>query len=879
MTDEYGLVLSLTADGMDGAARTRALRTFAYEFGWVPSDTLEEPALAEYTNGHLIVEHGLETSAVISFLRSPFRFSDLGTAERKRLFSLSYNNLVDWHIQVEPDTVTFVYNRTEQPTIIDTHRLSRERYEHLRSTAFEKITERRPTSNLPALDDALIKTISIWKRVLSAELGYAVSNETLSALFNAIIFARAAEDHARFRGRVDGLGPAGSQALLSHWFRGIVANVGELLVNVLTQFVHGEIPSTLLNRDRLREFDGLDRLTVASLLTDFYRNKYASYYDYDFSIISKHALSRIYESYVSILRLEDSPQASLFPELPVEERDRAFGSVYTPQYVARFFGRYLRERTPPAQFRTLKSCDPACGSGIFLRTMLEMQSEPVGGAFDPGLITRAFSGVLGVDVDENAAYATRLSLALLHLVLTDRLPEEIDITSEEAIQYFTAHPEFESCYDAVFANPPFVAVEGQTPEMRQLIANFLGEYGRGRIDMSVPFLMIALRLLKPGGFGCFVLPHSFLLSHNAAPIRALLAESAIIHCVADLSAVRVFGDVGSYVVLLVFQKHGGMNVGLPPATVVKCQEFPGQALQDAVEDRLVENQFYSVYKVEQDAFKAGEWVLLPPHEAQLRRKFRSLRKLSDFLVLRQGVITGADDVFLRDSVAIPAEERSIYLPLLRDREMIPYVVPPSSGMVVFYPFVDGGKITPDQLRGDFPETWKYLEGHQDRLKSRGSLVRYGKQWWEPMWPRSPHELLRSKLVSPHLILVPRFSWDVEGRYAVTRSPFLYPKTSGADRDMLRYFLAILNSSPAFWHLTSHSHVYRGGYLMLESKTLAALPVPDPATVEVAALRDLLGLVDARMAQGSDAFLIEREIDNIVASFFDLTTDDRKKLGF
>jgi hypothetical protein len=38
--------------------------------------------------------------------------------------------------------------------------------------------------------DALINTISKWRRILSSELERAASTEDLSALFNAIIFAR-----------------------------------------------------------------------------------------------------------------------------------------------------------------------------------------------------------------------------------------------------------------------------------------------------------------------------------------------------------------------------------------------------------------------------------------------------------------------------------------------------------------------------------------------------------------------------------------------------------------------------------------------------------------------------------------------------------------
>lgn len=150
MDREYGTLLSLTSTSISEKGLLRGLEDFANSFGWVPSDRLEEPTLTSVANGHLIVEHGLETSAVITFLKRPFR--DLSSGEKKRLFSLSYNNLIDWHISIDSEYVSFFYNRTETPTSIEKFELSRGQYDYLRSTAFDKITERKPSTNLPALD-------------------------------------------------------------------------------------------------------------------------------------------------------------------------------------------------------------------------------------------------------------------------------------------------------------------------------------------------------------------------------------------------------------------------------------------------------------------------------------------------------------------------------------------------------------------------------------------------------------------------------------------------------------------------------------------------------------------------------------------------------
>ncbi len=88
-----------------------------------------------------------------------------------------------------------------------------------------------------------------------------------------------------------------------------------------------------------------------------------------------------------------------------------------------------------------------------------------------------------------------------------------------------------------------------------------------------------------------------------------------------------------------------------------------------------------------------------------------------------------------------------------------------------------------------------------------------------MCPRLPQNMMVPKVVSPHLSLVPRFALDADGAYAVSHSPLLYPKDSGVAQELLRFFVAVLNSTVCYWHITAHSHTYARGYAMLEPKTL------------------------------------------------------------
>ena len=869
MANHYDIVAQITSGLLPEGERALRLQEFSKGLGWRPSDRLDIPGLEEIASAHLLVEHGLEHSAVLTFLRPHHEFVDLDSERRQQLLSVSYNNLVDWHVAIEPSAVSFIYVRANHSqAILERRRITRESYDDLRSEIFEQIAGRRPQPNFPALDDALIQTISFWKRALAAELGGA-SNTDLSRLFNALLFARALEDQRRREQ------PNGSRALLDEFATNTTTgrSIREVIGRTLTRFVDA-VPTFLFEERTLGIFDELDQDTVRTLLIQFYDNKFAPY-PYDFAVISKHALSRIYEHYVSLLRRDESSQLGLLPQMPSEYADRSKAAVYTPQFIARFFARYLRAHTTPFQFKRLRVIDPACGSGIFLRTLLEFQCDPTADGFNVESVQRAFQNARGIDLDANAIAATQLSLSLLHLVLTNQLPTSLPL----AVGNYLSPELTLAPGDVAIVNPPFVPTGMQDPALRQQLADVMGVHGKGRRDLYLGFLKRSIDVLEPGGFGFFVLPQSFLVGNNASGMRQYLSEHCWVRCLADLSAIRVFGDTNVYVILLVFQRKD-MALGAPAATVIKCQDLVGHALQDAVDGKRVEQRYYSIYDAEQKVFESSTWFILPPSEAAVRDRLESLPRLRDVLDVKQGMITGADDVFILDSSMVPADKEGLFIPLLADREMKAYGVPRRTGRRVFFPFWKGEKINEQTLRKEFPTTWRYLCIHKKQLEGRSSLARYGKEWWEPMWPREPGTIQRPKIVTPHLVITPRFGLDVRGRFAVSHSPFLIARAEGQETDILKLMLAILSSRACYWYIQRHSHRYSHGYAKLENKTLQDTPVPDVTQVSSTVSQALLKLVDKRIKATSaeDIGRHDAAIEDVVSDLYGLTAHERRTLG-
>jgi len=884
-TSLYEAILALTS-ASPGDDLVEQASLFTRELDWRPTDFVGAPLGPTVASGHLVVEHGLQHAAVVTFLQAPFQQIDV--SDQRKLLGVSYNSLIDWSVFVSRSDVSYVYNRTSPFYVARNQAIGQGSVDILRRSSFEKVAVDRPSPTLLALDEALVRTISEWRRTLAALLSVDIPLEALSALFNALILVRASEDHSRARRespRESGANGHSEFRTVRSFSPGLQSRLGSVLAEYLEASRGVQVPKFLVDHDLLRVFDGVDGAVARSLVADFYANRFAPY-EYDFSLISKHALSKIYEHYVSTLRVVESTQSSLFPEIPLEDLDRAYGSVYTPLFLARFFARIVERLRPHALFGDLKIIDPACGSGIFLRTLLELKLDPTVGAVVGQDVDSAFEKVYGIDRDQNACEAAKLSLSLLHLVLEGRYPNALNLLVGDALQLFEdgRNSEFEDIalgtFDLVVANPPFVSVESQRATgIRERLASFLGPHSFGRSDLYLAFILLALRLLKPGGLGLFVVPQSFLVSSTAARMRRELVSATWIRALVDLSAIPVFQGVGAYVALIVFERKSDATGPPPTAQILKCRGQVGQALQDLVDGRRADNRDYEIFELGQDVFEDSEWVLAPPASQLLRTKLRRLPRLGDFLEARQGVVTGCDSVFIRPLSAVPRGERKVWPPLLRDREISQYRLPARSEFCCFFPWHGDEKLSAGELKGRFPETWKYLLKSKATLQRRKGLDRYGRSWWEPLWAREPRVFFSPKIVTPHLVLLPRFSLDLAGKYLISHAPVLLGRGDGTDPDLLKFFVAVLNSSVSSWLLNSQARRYRSGYVAVESTALKNLPVPDPGTVPPATMRGIVSSVNALLAPESTPTAEGLEaLDQAIADVFCLSDDDRSAVG-
>ncbi|HUC33287.1 MAG TPA: N-6 DNA methylase [Ilumatobacteraceae bacterium] len=157
------------------------------------------------------------------------------------------------------------------------------------------------------------------------------------------------------------------------------------------------------------------------------------------------------------------------PQRERVERKRR-GAWYTPPELV---AAIVAEAVFPGARRVL---DPACGDGRFL-------------------VATGLPEQVGVDIDPTTTY--------LH---ADALEREWD----------------DERFDVVVGNPPFLSQLSTLTTRGGRSRHGGGPYA----DAAAEFLALAVRLTRPGGRVGLVLPQSLLAARDAAPIRAVVDESA-----------------------------------------------------------------------------------------------------------------------------------------------------------------------------------------------------------------------------------------------------------------------------------------------------------------------------------------------------------------
>ncbi len=252
------------------------------------------------------------------------------------------------------------------------------------------------------------------------------------------------------------------------------------------------------------------------------------------------------------------------------EGRRTSGAFYTPAAVASTIVDWALEGL--AAPRPVV-CDPGVGGGAFL---LAAADALVARGLSPSEVVGEC--LTGADIDPVSVAVTKAALVLW---CEGRAVPRVLVGDALALDPhdWPAQP------DAVVANPPFLNQLGRATSRSRAVAPELrrrfGAVSGGYADTAAIFLVLAARLVRPGGTAALVLPESFLAAGGAEAARAAALADASLE-VLWLPSQPVFG-AGVRVCVVVLRRGGRRRGSLRhfrglPATPAATVEVDADAL-------------------------------------------------------------------------------------------------------------------------------------------------------------------------------------------------------------------------------------------------------------------------------------------------------------
>ncbi|MGB2987996.1 MAG: N-6 DNA methylase, partial [Phycisphaerae bacterium] len=445
------------------------------------------------------------------------------------------------------------------------------------------------------------------------------------------------------------------------------------------------------------------------------------------------------------------------------------GVHYTPRPLADFVADRLVRRARYTHQAPLRILDPACGDGALLEALL-IALQKAGMLHD--------CEVVGVEADarvvpDSESKLARFTQARCRLIPADFLDLATNRRGQaELWEPASADPAFECAFDIVIANPPYVRTQVLGAQKAQRLA---ARYSlTGRVDLYHAFIVAATEAMRPGGRIGIITSNRFLSTMGGSAVRGYLARNYEIEEVIDLGDTKLFEAA---VLPAIFigrrRRESSVQCVQKNARFIKIYSQPdrggersGRARRTTDIMEIVRQGKPGLHQTSEGLFKltSGDlvigrdptkvWSLTTAKEAAWLRRVRNAahRLFEDIAVVRVGIKTTADDVFIRsDWDTLPREvrpESDLLRPLLRHEDArrwsIPKAAQPAARALYPHEVSDGHRRPVDLDR--YPRAKAYLGSHRERLEKRKYVLDAGRHWYEIWVPQNPDAWAAPKIV-------------------------------------------------------------------------------------------------------------------------------------
>ena len=745
------------------------------------------------------------------------------------------------------------------------------------------------------VDKAFLQEIEIWRENLATNIAWRnlqiqqrELNFAVQVTINRIVFLRICEDRG-----MEIYEQLGNLLRLDN----IYQELGRLFVNADYRYNSG-----LFNFQNQKAREQADDFTLNltiddSILKEIIRKLYPPESPYEFSVIPVEILGQVYEQFLGkIIKISASRQAVIEDKPEVR---KAGGVYYTPSYIVDYIikhtiGKILSGKTPE-QVQEITILDPACGSGSFLivayqflldwylqqylqkpkkyKNLFYQISDQNWRLTSSERKRIVLTHIYGVDIDQQAAETTKLSLLLkvlegesgeaitrqLQLFKERALPDldnnilcgnslidaefyhksQMNLLDEDTayrVNIFDWKSAFSAImkrggFDVIIGNPPYIRIQA-LKEWAALEVDFYKQQyvsaSKGNYDIYVVFVEKGLELLRKDGHLGFILPHKFFNAQYGESVRKLITDGKYLEKIVHFGDQQIFPKVSTYTCLFFLSKTKKSEL-----TFIQVKDLFQWITDGSTEETLIINE--SITDKNWDFGKIRNSVFFDKFKTS---KFIHLSQLKNNI--SQGIRTSANEIYVLDWISEEDNLLQVYSQalgkrltiesnltslFLQGKEIKPYQLLYSGKLLIIPYEVNNGNVNlihEDKLRNHFPLTFNYLMQNKEVLENREKGKMLGSSWYAYIYPKNIELMKSPKILVPDIANRASFAWDDQGDYAFTSGYGITLKSNV--KESIKYILGLLNSNLLDFYLKNISTTMRGGFFRYFTQFIEQLPI-------------------------------------------------------
>jgi len=374
-------------------------------------------------------------------------------------------------------------------------------------------------------------------------------------------------------------------------------------------------------------------------------------------------------------------------------------------------------------------------------------------------------------------------------------------------------------FDAVIGNPPYVRIQ----RIEYIQSDYLyKKYSTptSKTDISILFVEKALLLIKKSGLVGLICTSQWMSTDYGKNIRKLLSTGKIKEII-NFGSLPVFQKANTYPAIFILSKDLIKEIQFKQIISSNQLNFTGI---ESERPKLI-----SIKTISEGPWNFGDIKI----ELILDERSINWQNLMNFGQAYIGVLTGMDEAFVVDKHVISENnlETEIIFPYAyQGAEVFRYseVIPTAS---VIYPYYETKSGTPSlideqELKDKFPNIYRYLLKFKHKLQKRldsRKLYAQGNEWYRHLRPGSFNYIRPKKFIIKGIDKISKVgTLDGNSAFNGANCPGIIFNESMEYSPF--YFLAILNSKLATYHLRMVCPPKLSGYCRFNSTNINHLPL-------------------------------------------------------